>query len=580
MIGLILGLIIFTIPGFLVLEYIKFNDANKIILGIVLSFGITGLLFYALSYVIPINIFLVSIYSLILLFFLNKKKNSFKNELKNIFKSKIVNHKVSSLLFILIFVIFVIGMLYLFLVPIQTWDDLSYHVPLINDFGENGQFKTYNAPKNIFEIRANRFPKLFESTIGVMKLISEFDYWRIIPMIILLLTGYIIFIILKEVGRPTLWGPLLFISTRQILYFAISYYVDIYLSMIILTSIYFLIKYLKKNSLDMLLLMGFFLGLGILTKFTGIIFFCLIVCFLLYKTQDLFATIKMSLVTSITCAFYILLQIANLTVDNRLGIGTYGKVIGSRLLEVFSTNFIQIITIFWYFNLSHVFSSVVFLFALAFIFQKNQNKNMREILLFVFVGFILITCFFEAKPTFTGFPRYFFPIYGLLCIAAALFFEKLSETKIKSVARAIIIASVIMGMFTYSSIVTNEISKHSFGQQETFAINNYIPNHEGVTVFFTTAEPLILGLENTTVKDFSAYSNFPENVCEFLKKEKINYIVIKRNVAGMTTGNNYNLPYNNLTRSLEIEIKTSQCTKQIGEDPLDHYQVLKSLDNE
>jgi len=570
--GLLLTIIIYTLPGFLILECFKFKGANKILLGTAVSLAVTPAIMYSLSLVVPINTVAVTLYSLALLALAYSKRKSLRLELGAILQTHTPSNALEKTALVLMFAIITVISTYLILAPPVYWDDLTYHVPLINDFAEDGQFETYAQPKNDFELRSNRYPLLFETAVGIPKMLSPFPAWKLVPAIAFALAAYTIFLLSKEAKKPTVWGAVLFVSTIEILWHsAASFYVDIYLSMLIAGAVYFALRFLKERQKALLFASSLFIGTAILTKFTGIIFAALLIAFIAFKTRKIKTGLCAALSALAVSAAYAVSQLLSYGFNTNVGIANYGTISENGIAHSFLRNISMTASILGNFLLTFRFSPVVLVLFAASIVKNRKNTQalLNHATLLLGIGFLLATFFSKAFPTPTGLPRYLFPIYGLSCASAGAYITSIDRGLMKKIVMAMALVSILLGFFVIVDEFGPKIEYYSAQGPELSSGGMPIPNEKGIRVFFPISNAFVLGLEKTDLRDFQSYKHIDSNVCRFLTEQEIDYVVLAAFDLWKSETTRFGTTRLGVTKvefvkNLEIEMEKKGCIEIIG----------------
>ncbi|MFH1239990.1 MAG: glycosyltransferase family 39 protein [Candidatus Diapherotrites archaeon] len=485
-------------------------------------------------------------------------------------------HSFSDKLFlaILCFVFIIVAMNLIF-VPIANWDDVVQHAPLINQFSEDGAFGKNFPPKNDLELRSNRYPLLFEATVALEKMNSDSDYWKLMPLCILIFSAYLIYLISKECGFPSLAGSVFFVVSQKTIMLSTTYYVDIYLSLCLLTAVYFTIRYFKTNDERYLILAGTCSALGILTKFTGIIFFVLLATFVLMK-KGINSFLKISAVTTLISLCYIVNQIVNFGWDIQIGIGTYGQIATNNILLVILRNIAEIVKILIDFNIGLWLLPIVFLFFIASNYRKDLDGNLKtlnKITLIFTIGFITIFALSEHLPNKWGFPRYFYPAYALLCTSAGLYLEQQAGRMKKFLFYlAILLITISLLMTTYNLI---EILKSDDNDWQAGPVWNVLPNEKNTKIFYPISNAVHLGFEKSELVDSMSYSYYDSNACRFINNNQIDYVVL----VEFDNWQNKTWPFGEnkfeFMKNLEIELEAHDCTEVISQNM--KFKILKVI---
>jgi len=526
LIELLAFLVTLIVPGYLLVgKY--FDGLEKWVLSVFLSFSITGFFYYFVVSFFGISKELIYAYSLVLLliFFVIKKPNlktmfillkSFR------FKSAKIKRKNLLELLILFTLVFSLSLAAIF-IPLNkavVYDDETYHLPIINDIAANGQKTFFADPHNIYQVRSNQFPLLFESFVGTTKFFLESDLFWFVSFFSLIISLFLIFFISKELGHNEFFSATIYGVSYGVLVYSRYFTVEIFLSMFFLGSVFFVLNYLKTENRFFLLVSGFFTGLMFLTKLTGAIFFLGFFLFFLYKRKFkaiLFFSLIFILISSV-----FLVSHSNVQIEKD-SVGAYGELISSDLLTQVPSNFFRVCEIFWLSLLTNFYVFFVpFLLILAWFWRKDKEKDFLLLFSISAIFFLFVTFFNQAYPSFNGFLRYFLPIYSLLCILSGIQLKKIVLTKTKKVSVFLMVLFLALVLFiSVSSLTifaTDFLSKDNYSSKK-------IENKSEVNMWFVDSAALTLRLDKANLYDYAWKADFSGDPCYFLRKHQIDYVV-------------------------------------------------------
>ncbi len=550
MVELILFILLFFIPGIILLNYLKLEKKEIVVLCFPVSISLIGLIFYFTSFFLPINIFIIYFVSLIflILFLLNF------NNLKHVFS---INFRFFLNPFIIfIFILFFLSIFILFFSLDLHFDSLSYHLPLINEFSINGKMPFYQEQLNGFKVIANTYPLLFESITGLTRMFSIF-MWKSIPAFIFLFTLFIIYLLTNLEDKKNNWFASIFFGLSSAVFFlSHSFLSDLFLTMNFLISFYFIQLYFRKQQRAFFVLSVFFAVSMILTKFIGLVFLLILLVFVLLKSKKLKEVLMYFSLVVVFSSFFFISKISSL-------LWLYSKYssIPSQSAPLINLFFIVLNKLLIAFT-SLYFIPVIVFFILAF-FSKNLRKNALFLAFFISIFFIILSFGKVNEFVFGSTYRYFLPLYALICVLAGKYFSSIifEKTVYSNIAKLVF----VLGLF-YSVIVISPNAIDLLNNSESIYSNSYvkalhefIPNNFSSKVFFANVyNPILLGLENTFILDFFSFDGFPSGSCEFLYNQKVNRIVFfnSNNILQEFDENNFLTNLNN-------EIEENKCGKKL-----------------
>lgn len=465
-------------------------------------------------------------YALILLivFFVLKKPNfEWLNKIKKIKlnSSKIKKENLPELfgIFILIFSLSLTA----FFIPINqivNYDDSSYHLPIINDIAVDGKKTFFVETKNIYEVRSNQFPLLFESFVGATKFFLGGSFFWCVSFFSLILSLFLIYCISKQAGCGDFFSMIIYCLSPIVLIFSRYFGVEGFISMFFLGAVFFILKFIDNQEKLFILIIAFLSGLMFLTKLTGGIFFAGFMLFFIYKKK--YKEIIFSLIIFILISLVFFVSHINIPLEYA-SVGAYGEISVNPLIQFFSNAF-RIGEIFFYYFLNNFYLFFVpFLFFLGLFWKKEKEKDFSALFLISLVLFLFVTFVSKAYPTLSGFPRYFLPIYALLSIFAGIQLKKIVLLKNKKIS--IFFGTLFVAVLLFTSFsVLNHFYVESIPKNYSYEGKN-IENNSDTKVWFINGAALLLKIDDATAYDYAWKTNFSGNPCDFLKNNEINYIV-------------------------------------------------------
>jgi len=523
MIEFIAFIITLTIPGYLLIEK-HFTGIQKAILSVFLSLSVTSFLYYFIISFFGISKELIYVYFLLLLaLFIIIKKPSINAAFNSIQKIKLkpIKFPKNSLPDLLVFFLVVLVLsLAFFLVFSKTtlaYDDTAYHLPITNDIADDGQKTFFSETYNIYQVRSNQFPLLFESFAGATKFLLQSNIFKFTSFFSVILSLFLIFFISRLMGYNEFFSAALFALTPVIVIFTRFFHVDLFLSMFFLGSVFFVLNYVKTEKSIFLIISAFLAGLMFLTKFTGAIFFAGLFLFLLYK-REFKASFLFALIFVLIFLVFVVSHF-NVPVE-AMSIGGYSSFIAESPFvqipfDVFETA--RILFYYFFHNLFIFFIPFLFLFGL-FLIKKNENDFF---LLFMISSFLFFLVVFVngALPNNTAFPRFFLPVYALLCIFSGVQLKKLIflNNKIFSFFVVLLFFSASFTSFQYLGTELSKTPEPNF--------EDLIDNDPDTVVWFVNGSAFQIGLENATLCDYVWRPSFSGNPCAFLREHEIDYVV-------------------------------------------------------
>jgi len=491
--------------------------------------SVTSFFYYFVVSFFGISKELIYVYSLVLLvIFFVLKKSDFKQIAKKITGFRLTSYPIKQQNLPELFVFFVLVLILsisVFFIPINktiNFDDSSYHLPIIQDIGNNGQKTFFVETHNIYQVRSNQFPLLFESFVGVTKFFLVGDFFWLVSFFALFLSLFLIYFISKEVGYGEFYSVALYGLTPFVVVFSRYFGTEAFLSMFFLGCVFFVLKYVRSQNLFFVVVAGFLAGLMFLVKFTGGVFFVGLLLFLLYK-RKFKASVLFGLIFVLISLVFV---VSHLTVPiEQNSVGGYGSLVSDNIVVQFPLNILTAFDrLFYYFSTNfYIFLIPLFFILGLFWIRKNENDFLL-LLVFLLVLFLLVTFFNGTTPSKSGFPRYFMPIYSLLCIFSGFQIKKIFLINNKRVTIFFTVLFVSILLFTSMSFLQYFNSEYSSSKNRVF-VGKGISNDYNVTVWFLNNAALTVNLSNATLYDYSWRADFSGKPCDFIKKHKINYVV-------------------------------------------------------
>ncbi len=533
MLEVLLFLLILFVPGFIVTKRLGLEFWERTVYSIVISVGISAFIFYTISFFTKVTPELAWAYFGILFVLLIKLRKDFYGYLKLVNKKSMQNKSPYFWLVLVPFLLVIFAGAYaISYLPAIYHDDYVFHVPAINEFAENGQKTLYNNPKNLYEFTSNQAPLLFHSFAGTLKMFFVIPFWELLSPLSLILAGISLYFITKSVKQKTLLPTLFWMLSGLVFAASLSANVDIFLCFAFFSSILFLFKHIEESQRGYLYLAGFFAGLTILTKITGIILVSGLIIFLLfekkYRKSVLFLlTTALTTVVFFAQKFYMGFSLSYLK--------TYAELPAQGFLQNAAINFS---TVFNYlvilFSTSNYFFLIVLGFVpLALLLKKRGPTRISTLGTISFWVFVIATSIVAAQPRLAGFPRYFAPVLGLIALSAGINLELVLE-KIRSVRKHFLTASIIFVLLltlfdltTYTKdafFMPAEIDKEGFYG----TLTSTVPNDPSSVVYVANSGPIILGLEKVTYYDLTSSMEYYTPACDFLKDNEIKWVIYSR----------------------------------------------------
>jgi 4-amino-4-deoxy-L-arabinose transferase-like glycosyltransferase len=157
--------------------------------------------------------------------------------------------------------------------PPNNWDSMTYHMARIASWVSHET--VYHYPTHI--LRQIYQPPFAEYVIMHFNLLSKSDYFaNSVQLIFLLFSIISVLLIIERLGinrKFRILAVVLIVTIPMVILQASSTQNDIVISFFVLSAYYFSLKAVKAPSLQNYFLAGLTLGLGLLTKGTGYLYF-------------------------------------------------------------------------------------------------------------------------------------------------------------------------------------------------------------------------------------------------------------------------------------------------------------------
>jgi 4-amino-4-deoxy-L-arabinose transferase-like glycosyltransferase len=270
---------------------------------------------------------------------------------------------------------------------------------------------------------------------------------------------------------------------------------------------------------------GFLSGLMFLTKFTGGIFFGGLLLFLLYK-RKFKASVLFALIFILVSLVFVFSHLG--VPVEQVSVGGYGKLVSDNLLINFYSNIIRVFEIFlWLFSNNFYPFFIPFLLVFGLFLKRRREEVFFSFLLLSSLVFFLTVFINGAFPSFTGFPRYFLPIYSILCIFSGIQLEKLFFLT-KNIFRIFLYVFFSLS-FLYIAFLFVSYSTHQLDSPDSGLMFASLENSPEVSVWFVNGAARVWELNKCRLYDYSWNADFSGDPCNFLKKHRINYVVYYHN---------------------------------------------------
>lgn len=240
------------------------------ILSIAIILGITFTLGFMLGRYNKTNIIIISfllfVCSLLLVFISKSKFTLKKHDSSPLFSDFSKSEKFVA---IVIFISILYKLLSIFLLRMNDWDGVAYHIPNLVDYIQNQKIGLVE--KSLW---SNVYPRNIEM-LNMWALIFRRDTLLIkLPQFFITLMGSCaVFGILKNCNfsrKNCLFGTMIFLSTPIVLAQMSTTYVDSALASLVFVCIYFMLEYEKAPSFNLAIFIGLTLGIIVGVKYSAL----------------------------------------------------------------------------------------------------------------------------------------------------------------------------------------------------------------------------------------------------------------------------------------------------------------------
>jgi hypothetical protein len=251
----------------------------------------------------------------------------------------------------------------------------------------------------------------------------------------------------------------------------------------------------------------------------------------------------------------------------KTGIGDYGKISGNLFSQVF-LNFFVLSEIFFY-----LFSNNVYVFFLPFLFVaglfwiKKSEKDFSVLFFVSFILFLFVTLISKASPTFTGFPRYFIPIYSLFCIFSGIQLKKIVLFRDKRIAVFCVTLFVLFMLFNLFLVLSVLYNEPNFSSGASYL--KLIEDDSNTTVWFVDGGALKLRFKKATLYDFAWKADFSGSPCDFLRENEIDYVVYFH----FPLEKEYSSYLGDFKTKLRQSLLEGKCSRKISGNVLEIFKV-------
>lgn len=538
--GFLVGLSLFLFPGALIArKFSPIHASEFLALCGIFSIGVWGAASFLVSFFQPFPFVvgnLALVFALLSLFFFHK----------DLQKIILLDFQSPSKTFVggLLFLVFIIIFSIYFLLRFDDlqFDSLSYHLPFIYDFASDGTFSHFESPINNFQLRSNYYPKLFESFTGLLLHFSTiiFKLFPIVPFVLALL---FIWNISRQLhSKPSIFPVLFFAGGYLVLLQAISYYVDVFLSALLLGAVYVLLRHRQNMSGPNLECAFFLLGCMLATKLTSFVIVFAVLAWIAWNDFPSIRSKFFSLSTLLLLGggFFPIFFVFNYFTGN---ISSFGLAAGNAALlsaesfwEQLLSNSHAVGVVILFFSLFGYFPLVLFPTFIAALRHRATLilQYFRGLTIFgiaIFACYILFTASNARSDTF---PRFILPFIGLISIHAGLqwqrwvdYFAQNSSSFALIVRRALVFCMVLMLLVAFFQFVLLLLQREAEHPVLLNIIYEKIPNDTNVVIYFgNTPNSIGFGFENTTIFDYSSFLSTEKEGCDFLQKKGVTHLVI------------------------------------------------------
>ena len=284
--------------------------------------------------------------------------------------------------------------------------------------------------------------------------------FRLVPVIYSLFGLIFIYLISKEIYSRRAAFFALFLSLFAFWPYLASLQVDIdgaILTTFLLGTFYYYLRYEKTNKNKYLFLTGLFLGLGMLSKISGILGFIILGLYILFRNKALYKSIRNAFIPfiiggGIFCLFLVLLYL----MSPKIFLRVFMHGIGSAELSFFKISFIDIIY-------SLLWGTPLFAGLMIINLIKYSKKDM---LFYIWFIVPVIFYFFAGKPLIAPFDRYLMVIIPAMAIIGGKYMAALALSRKNKI---LLISSFLVSFILFEIL-------NSYTRYETHNLMNYFNN--------------------------------------------------------------------------------------------------------
>jgi hypothetical protein len=522
LIGLIAVAILLVQPGYYLVKKIGLSGAFAIVLALSLSLGINATVLFYSSLAFPLTLSFLWAYTIALavLFFFSRPFITIKiNQIERIEK--------------LLLVIFSITLFLTFLIcfkPTGAYGTISYHLPAINEFLENGQLPVFENPINGYQTGIMAYPYAMHAAVASFNILTGLELQNYVMFLILLLVGLMLYFLSGE-NQRTFLAPLFFIVSLIVIIFGTPVLTDTLSTLMFLVGTFFLLKVFEKQEDKFSFMNGVSFGLMLLVKPLGAFFFAGNIAFLFLHKKwraGIVSIVGFAMVSSI----YFLRVILWLPhMGERWGLVSLNA--GLNATTYFS-NFHILTQSFAAFLFAYIPYLIPILILLAVIRKKGIGKDLiLKLAAFYFVFYCIFAPLNIWFYDFIGFSRFIWPVLVLGCIVAAKEAKHLfKREKIIKLISMILIFGIIIGQIGYLGLISrgSRLLPANHGKPLTpyyyNQLKEVIPNTADVKAYYANADnPIIYGFEKITIVDTHAFNEPEGEPCDFLHEENITHVL-------------------------------------------------------
>ncbi len=521
---ILLLLLILFVPGFIATRNLKLEFWERTIYAVILSLGISSFTLYLLSFFTRVSPLIIWAYVACLVSLLFACRKNIQEYVKTFDKEGLKNRDpffwavFLPMISIVVFAAYTVSN-----GPPLYPDEYTYHLPIINEFAENGQISTFENPINAYQHISNQLPFLFESFAGFLKMFFLKPFWKFLSPLAMLLAGGALYYTTKSVSQRTLLPPIFWILSPIVLIFGLGYLVDVFLSFAFFCSVLFLSKNFETKEHRYIYFAGFFAGITILTKLMGGVLALILLLFLVAEKRypqslKFFAATFLTSLIFFTKKVLVEPSISSLTLQENFEV--YGFLI--KLTEALG----QLPVLFL--SRLYLMPIILGLIPLSLWLRKKGLKRIQVLCYIGFWVFVLIVSAVPGTRTEGAFPRYFIPILGLFSLAAGITFETILEKikkRKKKVLAGLLLIFLLFSLTTYSGLALNIFRMQEETEEKYGLFSKNIPNDSSSLVLVLNGRGFIYGLEKVTYYDHLSSLEYYRPACDFLRENKISHVV-------------------------------------------------------